>query len=347
MFIKTVIRRIRNIHTFFKGRGSVLRMPRITISKHIHKRFIWQHAKQIIRDGLFQFFGISILVGFLLYLLHILLGLSFGVQQLSENIQHKLGAYFYIKDIPGKADETYSKVIDMKDKLEKLGMQVTYLSKDDAIKSVGRRVPSVIESFEKYGIKNPLPATMYVLFNDIEQYDKLRKVVSMYEDIIANRDAISKTGEGIKEQERRILDTLGFTRFIVYLTYFLVIVLVVVIVSFLMLVVRTKFNSFHKLVSIQQLLGTDYFLIKTPFIITSIAIVVLGFLLSLLFFGITLYIIQGYTAMLFEASLIDIIGLNAGLGGLIFVAELLLFTILTIGIGYLYLQQLLLKSTST
>gem|GEM_PF-6505186 len=36
--------------------------------------------------------------------------------------------------------------------------------------------------------------------------------------------------------------------------------------------------------------------------------------------------------MLFEASLIDIIGLNAGLGGLIFVAELLLFTILTIGI---------------
>gem|GEM_PF-6840134 len=60
-----------------------------------------------------------------------------------------------------------------------------------------------------------------------------------------------------------------------YLTYFLVIVLVVVIVSFLMLVVRTKFNSFHKLVSIQQLLGTDYFLIKTPFIITSIAIVVL------------------------------------------------------------------------
>jgi len=183
-------------------------MPRITISKHIHKRFIWQHAKQIIRDGLFQFFGISILVGFLLYLLHILLGLSFGVQQLSENIQHKLGAYFYIKDIPGKADETYSKVIDMKDKLEKLGMQVTYLSKDDAIKSVGRRVPSVIESFEKYGIKNPLPATMYVLFNDIEQYDKLRKVVSMYEDIIANRDAISKTGEGIKEQERRILDTL-------------------------------------------------------------------------------------------------------------------------------------------
>lgn len=347
MFIKTVIRRIRNIHTFFKGRGSVLRMPRITISKHIHKRFIWQHAKQIIRDGLFQFFGISILVGFLLYLLHILLGLSFGVQQLSENIQHKLGAYFYIKDIPGKADETYSKVIDMKDKLEKLGMQVTYLSKDDAIKSVGRRVPSVIESFEKYGIKNPLPATMYVLFNDIEQYDKLRKVVSMYEDIIANRDAISKTGEGIKEQERRILDTLWFTRFIVYLTYFLVIVLVVVIVSFLMLVVRTKFNSFHKLVSIQQLLGTDYFLIKTPFIITSIAIVVLWFLLSLLFFGITLYIIQWYTAMLFEASLIDIIGLNAGLGGLIFVAELLLFTILTIGIWYLYLQQLLLKSTST
>ena len=79
----------------------------------------------------------------------------------------------------------------MKEKLEKLGMKVSYMSKDDAIKSIGRKVPSVIESFTKYGIKNPLPATVYILFDDMQQYDTLRKVVTMYQDIIANRDDIS------------------------------------------------------------------------------------------------------------------------------------------------------------
>jgi hypothetical protein len=39
---------------------------------------------------------------------------------MSQNIQNKLGVYFYIKDNPNQQDQTYSKVIEMKDKLEKL-----------------------------------------------------------------------------------------------------------------------------------------------------------------------------------------------------------------------------------
>ena len=39
----------------------------------------------------------------------------------------------------------------MKSKLEKIGMKVQYLSKEDAMKSIERKVPSVLESFEKYG----------------------------------------------------------------------------------------------------------------------------------------------------------------------------------------------------
>lgn len=156
----------------------------------------------------------------------------------------------------------------MKDKLTKLGMKVEYLSKDDAIKSVERKIPSVLKSFEKYGIKNPLPATVYVLFNNSEDYDKLKAVITLYEDIIANREDISKIGQDIKKQEARILHTLGLTHFIVFLTYFLVLVLIIIVCSFLMLVIKTKFDTFRKMISIQQLLGTPYHLIKMPFIVT-------------------------------------------------------------------------------
>lgn len=87
-------------------------------------------------------------------------------------------------------------------------MRVRYLSKDDAMKSVERKLPSVLDSFEKYGIKNPLPATVYILFNTTQDYEKLKAVITLYQDIIANRDDISKIGQDIKKQESRILTTL-------------------------------------------------------------------------------------------------------------------------------------------
>jgi cell division protein FtsX len=186
---------------------------------------------------------------------------------MSQTIQDKLGVYFYIKDSPNQQDQTYSKVIEMKSRLEKLGMKVQYLSKDDAMKSIERKIPSVLDSFQKYGIKNPLPATVYVLFNNSKDYDKLRAVVTLYADIISNREDISKIGESIKKQEARVLHTLGLTHFIVFLSFFLVLVLVIIVCSFLMLVIKTKFDRFRKMLSIQQLLGTPYRLIKIPFMI--------------------------------------------------------------------------------
>ncbi|MBP7007329.1 hypothetical protein KBB05_00995 [Patescibacteria group bacterium] len=94
-------------------------------------------------------------------------------------------------------------------------MKVQYLSKDDAIKSVERKLPNILNSFEKYGIKNPLPATVYILFNNNQDYEKLKVVITLYEDIIANREDISKIGESIQKQESRILTTLGLTKLIV------------------------------------------------------------------------------------------------------------------------------------
>lgn len=159
----------------------------------------------------------------------------------------------------------------MKDKLEKLGMKVQYLSKDDAMKSIERKVPSVLESFEKYGIKNPLPATVYVLFNNTKDYEKLKAVITLYESIISNRDDISKIGENMKKQETRILNTLGFTRAITLLSIFLIVIILIIVCAFLLLTIKTKFDAFRKMIMIQQLLGTPYGLIITPFLMVIAA----------------------------------------------------------------------------
>jgi cell division protein FtsX len=309
-----------------------------------HSKFIISHTKQIIKDSLFQFIWISVLVGFLLYLLHILVGLSFGVQHMSQTIQDKLGVYFYIKDSPNQQDQTYSKVIEMKSRLEKLGMKVQYLSKDDAMKSIERKIPSVLDSFQKYGIKNPLPATVYVLFNNSKDYDKLRAVVTLYADIISNREDISKIGESIKKQEARVLHTLGLTHFIVFLSFFLVLVLVIIVCSFLMLVIKTKFDRFRKMLSIQQLLGTPYRLIKIPFMIVIWYITVLGFFLSLLLWWFTVAILGRYLDQLFESDLVTLLGKSTGAVLLIQWTELIAIILLVMVIGYAYMHHLLLQN---
>lgn len=309
----------------------------------ITKTFLLNHAKQIMKDGIFQVIGVSFLIWFLLYLLHILVGLSLGVHYMSQNIQNKLGVYFYIKDNPNQQDQTYSKVIEMKDKLEKLWMKVNYVSKDEAIKSIERKVPSVLESFEKYGIKNPLPATVYVLFDNNKDYEKLKAVITLYEWIIANRDDISKIGENMKKQETRILQTLGFTRAITALSVFLIVVILIIVCAFLMLTIKTKFDAFRKMISIQQLLWTPYFLILSPFLMVISLMTILWFWLSLVLRYGTGALLQSYSSTILWSGLYDILGTSLWfilwLQGL----EIVVILICVLVLGYLYLKNLLIE----
>lgn len=309
----------------------------------IHRSFVYNHVKQIIKDNVYQFIGISLLIWFLLYLLHILGWVSLWTHRMSASVQNKLWVYFYIKETPNKQDYTYSRIIEMKEKLEWLGMKVQYLSKDDAIKSVERKLPNILNSFEKYGIKNPLPATVYILFNNNQDYEKLKVVITLYEDIIANREDISKIGESIQKQESRILTTLGLTKLIVWLSIFLVIVLISIICSFLMLTIKIKFHTFRKLITIQQLLGTPYSLIKSPFIIVVCMMVIIGFILSLWLWFLTVFLLWTYTKELFGDDIVTILWQSLWSLLMIQIVWLCVILCLVILLWYGYLRNLLMK----
>ncbi|HNG97517.1 MAG TPA: hypothetical protein PLW93_04575, partial [Candidatus Absconditabacterales bacterium] len=302
-----------------------------------HQNYIVSYTKQIIKDMWFQIIGISVLIGFLLYLLHLLVGVTLGVRSMSTTIQNKLGVYYYIKDSSTQKDQIYSRVIEMKDKLEKLGMKVQYMSKEDAIKSIERKVPSVLDSFQKYGIENPLPATVYVLFNNTQDYEKLKAVVTLYEDIITNRDDISKIGQTMKAQEKRILTTLSMTKMIVVLSVILVVILVVIICSFLILTIKSIFTHFRKSITIQQLLGTPYRLLKSPFLVVSCLMSLVGFILSLMLRGISALIINRYTTALFDQSLFSILGLTSTTSALRQGGEIIIIISIALVLGNIYL----------
>ena len=80
--------------------------------------------------------------------------------------------------------------MSLKDELTDKGLEVEYYSKDDALKLLQQRIPGVIQNFDKYGIANPLPATMYVTFANNEQFLALSGIVSNYTDIVRNAESI-------------------------------------------------------------------------------------------------------------------------------------------------------------
>jgi cell division protein FtsX len=181
------------------------------------------------------------------------------------------------------------------------------------------------------------------LFDNNKDYEKLKAVITLYEWIIANRDDISKIWENMKKQETRILQTLGFTRAITALSVFLIVVILIIVCAFLMLTIKTKFDAFRKMISIQQLLWTPYFLILSPFLMVISLMTILWFWLSLVLRYGTGALLQSYSSTILWSGLYDILGTSLWfilwLQGL----EIVVILICVLVLGYLYLKNLLIE----
>jgi cell division protein FtsX len=94
--------------------------------------------------------------------------------------------YFYIKEDVTQTNEIYKKVITLKDELEAKGLKVMFSSKDDALAFLQKKIPDVVSNFQKFGIDNPLPATLYVMFDSDSKYESLKTIIIKNKDIILN-----------------------------------------------------------------------------------------------------------------------------------------------------------------
>ena len=61
-----------------------------------------------------------------------------------------------------------------------------FSSKDDALAFLQKKLPDVVNNFQKFGIDNPLPATLYVMFDNDRGYESLKTIILKNKDIILN-----------------------------------------------------------------------------------------------------------------------------------------------------------------
>lgn len=271
---------------------------------------------------------VSVFIGFLLFLLNIFLWVSLYANQFTGQLKDRLGMYFYIKEDTTQSNEIYKKVITLKDELEAKWLKVMFSSKDDALAFLQKKIPDLVTNFQKFGIENPLPATLYVMFDNDSKYESLKTIILQNKDIILNTKDIDAWST-LKQQENRVLTIINLSNFIVGLSYLIIAILFFIIIAFLGFLLKNIFHAFHRELEVKKILWASYNQIIQWFVALTVNVLWFSFLICLALLLVSWITINYYIYSLFNVTLWSIFS-NIILVVGIFLAEIILIT----GVGF-------------
>lgn len=242
-----------------------------------------------------QFSIALFLIVCLLLLVHILLLWARNAQRISSQVQQQLWVFVYLRDDAGQ------EAVKFVEELQQAGLQTTFFSKDDAFRILAKKLPNVLDSLEKYGINNPLPPTIYIVYQNQEQYEAMKSVVSRFSNAISTSDNLWLT-VSFQEQTWRASKLVTMMQIIVSIASILigwVIIMIGMIVSY---IVTTLFFRFQQQVEITSLLWWSRFTILRPFIVIVLGILILSRLITVTFSWVLIEHIDTYFVSLLESS---------------------------------------------
>lgn len=296
-------------------------------------------VKSIFRSYRWQMIWISVLSGFLLFLLNILIWVSMYGNTLNASLNDKLGMYFYLNDNVETETRLYKQVIQLKDRLEKEGLKVNFLTKEDAMDFMMKRLPELTWSLEKFWMTNPLPATLYVTLPNISKYETLKNVILENEDIIVNIQDVEQL-DNLKSQENRIRNVIKLSNFVQILSVSLVIILAAAVLSFSIFFLRSIFNRFWNDIQVKKLLWATKSQIIMPFLTLILYSIIGWFLISLLLTLISMGVFDYYMSQLFSYTLTSHLFAKWWIIILLFIVEILVIVWALMGISYGFVSKL-------
>lgn len=260
---------------------------------------------QMLRSSWKHILSLIWIVSFLLFFWNLLVLLSYNTDIFNQEVKEKLWVYLYLDDTQATKDLVYSEAIDMKEEFEEYWMNVEYYSKDEAFAILEERLPNVIDNFEKYGLENPLPPTMYVLFDNEREYRLLKDIVLKYEDIIINLEEVSWEWFTFSEQERRSSHVINLTNFLKKFTHFLILIIALIVIAVLLFWLRLTFYRFLKQIEVEKLLWAHFSTIQRPFLIMALLVMTCGFLLMICYFIWIFRFLDWYFISVFQTSVYE------------------------------------------
>lgn len=246
--------------------------------------------------------------------------------------------YFYIKEDTTQTNEIYKKIITLKDELESKWLKVMFSSKDDALAFLQKKIPDVVSNFQKFGIDNPLPATLYVMFDSDNKYESLKTIILKNKDIILNTKDID-TWSTLQQQENRVLTIINLSNFVIGLSYVIIAILLLIILSFLGFLLKNIFHTFHRELEVKKTLWATYKQITQGFVALTVNVLWFSFLICLALLLVSWITINFYIYSLFNVTLLSMFSNIALILG-IFIAEILVVAGVWFGFSYFFARAL-------
>lgn len=229
------------------------------------------------------------------------------MQWVSDQVREKLGIYLYLDDAAEMESLVTAEALDIVQKLTELGIESQYYTKEDAFSILKKKLPEVTADLEKYGISNPLPPTLYIIFDNEDQWNQVRNIVMEYKEIIQNSQDIDSTWFSFSEQERRVVDVLNVISIARMSTMFLLMVLGAIVVALLLFLIETIYQRMYSDVEVKVLSGIPYRRISLPFLMVGISVFLLGYLIHALILWSSFYFVEPYITRIFQASSFDLV----------------------------------------
>ena len=325
-----------------------IRIPKVNFQKlksikldkegKLSKPFV-DDVKSIFRCYRGQMIWISVLSGFLLFLLNILIWVSMYGNTLNSSLNDKLWMYFYLNDEVENETKLYKQVMQLKDRLEREGLTVNFLTKEDAMDFMMKRLPELTWSLEKFWITNPLPATLYVTLPSISKYETLKEVMQENKDIIMNIQDVEQD-DNLKSQNNRIKNVIRLSNFVQILSVSLVIILAAAVLSFSIFFLNSIFTRFWSDIQVKKLLWATKSQIIMPFLTLILYSIIGGFLISLLLTLISMWVFDYYMSQVFSYTLTAHLFAKWWIIIVLFIVEILVIVSLLMGISYAFVSKL-------
>ncbi len=252
-------------------------------------------VKQMMRVWWKQFIVALFLIVCLLLLVQILALWARNAQRISTQVQQQLWVFVYLRDDAGQ------EAVKFVEELQQAWLQTTFFSKDDAFRILAKKLPNILDSLEKYGIKNPLPPTIYIVYQNQEQYEAMKSVVSRFSETISTSDNLWLQ-VSFQEQTWRASKLVTMMQILLTIAWLLIWWVLVMIGMIISYIVTTLFFRFQQQVEITSLLWWSRFTILRPFVVIIFWILFLSRLISISFSRLMIEQIDKYFIDLMESS---------------------------------------------
>ncbi len=241
--------------------------------KHTHlKRLVQMALQNLFRNG-FLSVATALMMGLILFIFNVVLVLNLLTQSSLSQLSSKVDLLIYLSDSVSVLEST-----ELLEDLRKLPgvTEVNYQSKENALEEFLDVFPEKEDPFTRYGLENPLPASIQVFTKSPQQHQEMLDYLnnSVYAPLLLDVES-SDENQAIVE---KLLQITRFTKQLVFgVTLAFLLGSLMMIANAIHLSIYTRKTEIH----IMQLVGARPFTLFTPFLLEGAFYGLIGSLIGL------------------------------------------------------------------